>query len=643
MRPVMPDGKTPRQVVQFGIFDLDLGMHELRRDGVRVKLQDQPFQILVFLIERGGVAVTREELRQKLWPSDTFVDFDHGLNTAVKKLREALDDSADNPRFVQTIPRLGYRFIAPTAHSGRSQMAGPLLKVDSPAKTASQKVTSARHALWGRLSWIIPAAVAILVIAAYFLRQRLERPTSSQNERIMLAVLPFENLGQDPNQEYFSDGLTEETITDLGQMNSNRLGVIARTSAMTYKGKSLSIAQIGRELGVDYILEGSVRKEGDRLRINAQLIRVNDQTQIWAHSYESPLRDILAVQGRIGQALSDAVRLELSPAQKAHLTNTPDLNLEAFDAYLRGRYFLNELKPPSIRKGIEYFEEAIHIDPRDALPYAGLAYAYAMLPITTDVPSGDSFHRAKAAAAQSVSLDNTLAEAHVALCAVDFWYEWDWPRAEEECRKAIALNPNYALAHMRYAHVLSNEGRHAEAFQEIERARLLDPSSHITNTNKGFFLYQARQYDLGVEQLRKALEFDPSFWVAHVDLCKAYEQVRMYDSGLSECRKAWELSSGNTEAISLKAHILAAQGKVPEARKELQYLKRLAGTKYVPPYNVALIYAGLGEKDPSLEWLEKAYQEHDVHLVFLLVDAKWDALRGEPRFQNLLHRMGLGQ
>jgi tetratricopeptide (TPR) repeat protein len=266
-----------------------------------------------------------------------------------------------------------------------------------------------------------------------------------------------------------------------------------------------------------------------------------------------------------------------------------------------------------------------------------------MLPITTDVPSGDSFHRAKAAAAQSVSLDNTLAEAHVALCAVDFWYEWDWPRAEEECRKAIALNPNYALAHMRYAHVLSNEGRHAEAFQEIERARLLDPSSHITNTNKGFFLYQARQYDLGVEQLRKALEFDPSFWVAHVDLCKAYEQVRMYDSGLSECRKAWELSSGNTEAISLKAHILAAQGKVPEARKELQYLKRLAGTKYVPPYNVALIYAGLGEKDPSLEWLEKAYQEHDVHLVFLLVDAKWDALRGEPRFQNLLHRMGLGQ
>lgn len=566
---------------RFDSFEVDPQAKELRKHNTKLKLHRQSFEVLLMLVEHPGEVVTREEVRARLWPEETFVDFEHSVNTAINKVRQALSDSPEKPRYIETVPRVGYRFLAPVeklgAHDGR---------------------------------------------------------------RVILVVLPFENLSGDPAQEYFSDGLTEETITDLSVLASEQMGIIARTSAMQYKGTKKSIAKIGDELGADYALEGSVRRDGNHVRISAQLIRTRDQTHLWAKNYDRDLQDILAVQDDLGREIARQTHIALTPREAAHAFLTRAWNPEAYDAYLRGRSWFHHLKRAELLKSAECFERAIAIDREAPLAHAGLAMVYATLPITSDFPSGEAFAKAKAAARRALALDDTVAEAHVALCSAHFWHDWDWAKAEEEGRKAIALDSNSAWAHLRYAHVLSNEAKHAEAIEEIGRARLLDPLSLIVNTMSGMFCYQARRYKEAMPYFLAALELNPKFWVAHVNLAKALHALDRTEEGLAEAAKSRETAGGSSEPISLEGYFLARLGQNAEAEKRIGELKSLAKQNYVPPYNLATVYLGMEDTGRSIEWLERGFGERDVHMVFLGVDPKWDPLRSDQRFQDLLRRVG---
>jgi TolB-like protein/DNA-binding winged helix-turn-helix (wHTH) protein/Tfp pilus assembly protein PilF len=600
-------------------------------------MQEQPFRVLAILLERPGEVVTREQLQARLWPADTYVGFDEGLNTAIRKLRVAFGDSAENPRFIETVSRRGYRFIAPV----REAVALAPQSSDSVAAPDAAEVKHGRPWRIRRPVLVLSAAalLVILVGIAYLARWHSSANPAVQ-KRVMLAILPFQNLSDDPEQEYFSDGLTEETITDLGQLTPEQLGVIARTSAMAYKHTNKTISQIGHELGVDYILEGSVRRDGEKVRIAAQLIRVQDQTHLWAQSYDRKLPDFLDVQNELAQVISQQVGLRLTPGQKSGLETTRKVDPEAYDLYLKGLYYWNMLTPTGVSQAINYFQEATKRDPKYALAYAGLADCYAVLPMISDSPPRESFPGAQAAAARALELDDALAQAHDSDARIKLFYEWNWAESERQSVRAIALNRNLAGAHVRYAHLLSNVGRHKEALAEAERARELDPLSLITNTLFGMFLFQARQYDAAAEQLQKTIRMNPHFWVGHLHLGKVYEQKGMYQAAIEEFTKARDLSEGASETIASLGHADALSGRQDEARNVLEELQRQSRSSYVPPYNIAMIYAALGEKDHALDWLEKGYEARDVHMIFLKVDPKWDSFRTDSRFQDLLERMG---
>jgi TolB-like protein/Flp pilus assembly protein TadD len=536
-----------------------------------------PMELLLLLLERRGQLVTRDEIVERLWGRNVFLDVDSGIHTAIRKLRRILRDDPRHPTFLLTITGKGYRFVAPI--------------------------------------------------------HKVPAPRAVKERRAMLAVLPFENLSNNPEHEYFSDGLTEETISQLGQINPEHLGVIARTSSMVYKRTTKSIAEIGRELGVDYILESSVRHEGQQIRTTSQLIRVNDQTHLWASTYDHDARTFLGLQSELGSAIAHQVKVRLVPQAKAAAAGrTQDPG--AYSLYLRGRYY-------SIQRGIEYFQEAVAMDPGYALAYAGLADCYMMLPITCDAPALDILPKAQAAANRAVELDGQLAEAHSAVGSIKLWMEWDWPGAEAAFRRALALNSNYVTAHRYYGHLLSNLGRHAESAEEMRRAREVDPLSPIMHALSGRLLYQARQYDAALEFLKNALAIHSDLWVTHEFLGGVYERLQMFDQALTEYQKAFERSAGITEPIAFRGHILAQQGRRSEAEEAIRILTELSKQKYVPPYNIAMVHAGLGEFQAALGWLEKAYETRDVRLTFLAVEPKWDPMRSDPRFQALLKRLML--
>jgi TolB-like protein/DNA-binding winged helix-turn-helix (wHTH) protein/Tfp pilus assembly protein PilF len=624
--------------VYTGLFEIDFGSGEVHKEGRKVPVQEQPFRVLAILLERPGEVVTREQLQAKLWPADTYVGFDEGLNTAIRKLRVAFGDSAENPRFIETVSRRGYRFVAPIREAV-AVTPEPMESVAAP--DAPAEVQYGRPWRIRRPVLVLSAAALLVILAgvAYLARWRSSANLAA-NKRVMLAILPFQNLSNDPEQEYFSDGLTEETITDLGQLTPEQLGVIARTSAMAYKHTNKTISQIGHELGVDYILEGSVRRDGEKVRIAAQLIRVQDQTHLWAQSYDRELPDFLGVQNELAQVISQQVGLRLTPGQKSELETTRRLDPEAYDLYLKGLYHWNMLTPTGFRQAINYFQEAAKRDPKYALAYAGLADCYAVLPMISDSPPRELFPGAQAAAARALELDDALAQAHDSDARIKLFYEWNWAESERQSVRAIALNRNLAGAHVRYAHLLSNVGRHKEALAEAERARELDPLSLITNALFGMFLFQARQYDAAVEQLQKTIRMNPHFWVGHLHLGKVYEQKGMYREAVEEFTKARDLSEGDSETIASLGHAYALSGRQDAARDVLEELKRQSQKSYVPPYNIAMIYAALGEKDHALDWLEKGYEARDVHMIFLKVDPKWDSFRSDSRFQDLLQRMG---
>jgi TolB-like protein/Flp pilus assembly protein TadD len=572
--------------ILLGPFVLDVSRYQLTCAGKPVRMERIPMDLLILLVRENGRLVSRDEIIERLWGKNVFFDTDNSINTAIRKIRRALGEDPEKPRYIETVLGKGYRIKSRT---------DPATGITSP-------------------------------------HVEVERP------RIMLAVLPFENLSGDPGQEYFSDGLTEETIMRFGKMSPHRLGVIARTSSMAYKRTDKSVFQIGQELGVDYVLEGSVRREPDRVRVTAQLVRVRDQIHLWAENFDRPSQSILDIHGEVGAAIAAHVQLELTPQGERQLRNQRPVDQEAHDHYLHGRYHWARLTPPELLKAAEYFRKATQCDSEYALAYSGLADTLSAA-ITSEMPPKDAFPEAKAAIARALALDPDSAEAHNADATIKFWFDWDFEGAEAATRKAISLNSNYSLAHLYLAHVLSNVGRHDEALETIQQARVLDPFSLLTNTMYGQFLYHAGQLEASIQQFRATLDMEWRFWIAHICLAKSYEQQGMYSEALAACDAAWEFSGGNSEALSLAGYVHAVSGEKAKAEAKVQQLLQQKAKRYVPPYSVALVFAGLRETETALQWLEQAFEDRDVHMPFLL-DHKWKGLRSNEQFRQILSRVG---
>ena len=513
------------------------------------------------------------------------------------------------------------------------------LGVPSTAVRAEARPGPQRKAVWAAGLAVVALLAVLVGLNVGGLRQRLLGGATPPPGKIMLAVLPFDNLSADPEQEYFSDGLTEEMIAQLGRLHPQRLGVIARTSSMHYKGTDKNVDEIGRELGVDYILEGSVRRAADRVRITAQLIQVSDQTHLWAESYERELADVFSIQSEVSKSVTRSLALELLPAEQEHLASPRLVNPAAHEAYLKGRYQSNKRTTEGLRKGIEYFQEAIEREPNYALAYAGLAESYCMLGTYSGVSPEDVYPKAKAAAARALEIDNTLSEAHAAMAYAKQYFDWDWAYAEREYQRALQLNASYAIGHNWYAIYLGALGRHEESIAEARLGLELDPLSLVIQSTMGSMLNAARRYDEAIEHYQKSIELEPNFFDFYVHLGEALLHKGVFEQAIAELQKAVSLSNGSPHALEGLGYAYAVAGKRAEALDVLRQLERLSEGGYVPAMGVALIHTGLGEKDKGFVWLEKAYQERSVGWYRLKVDARFDSLRSDPRFQSLLRRM----
>lgn len=621
--------------IRFGEFELELRSGELRKDGTPVKLQPQPLKVLALLVANAGRLVTREEIQRAVWESETFVDFEHGLNFCIKQIRTALGDNAQAPLYIETLPRRGYRFIAPVEKIEQSEDS--TLNTEPSSQIAKPEAVTQRSMPGWRMAALV--LMPVLIIGGYFAWQRVTAPIGPTKAKVMLAVMPFENLSSDPEQDYFSDGMTEEMIAQLGSLQPARLGVIARTSAMTYKRGDKDVRQIAGELNVDYILEGSVRREGDRVRITAQLIQTSDQTHLWSESYERNQQSALAVQSEVARNIARALALELLPAEHAE-TNAGVTSTEAHDAYLKGRYLWNKGKPDAIEKSISQFEQAIEITPGYGLAYAGLADSYIMLGMYYRIPPIEAYSKARAAAVRALELDDTLAEAHTSLGTVRFRFDWDWPEAEREFKRALELNPSYSRAHHDYAWFLVAMGRFDEAIAEIKRAQELDPLSPLANSDVGWVYLRARRYDDAIKQIQRTLELEPVFGPAQACLERAYKMKGMYREALDAARKEMIRAGASNEELAALDHEDAMEGMRNVERLRLKKKIEAAKERNISPCSVAAHYAELDEKDASFDWLERAFQERDSDLVSIKVDPAFNSLHSDARFNNLLRRIG---
>jgi TolB-like protein/Flp pilus assembly protein TadD len=584
---------TPiERVLRFDNFELDTHTGELRKRGVKLRLQGQPLQVLATLLKRAGDLVTREELRAEIWPADTFVDFDHSLHNAIARLREVLGDSAETPRYIETLPRRGYRFIE-------------------------------------RVDEVRPEASTLHVGRREFDPHGIQA----------VAVLPLQDLSGDPDRDYFADSMTEALITSLAKISALR--VISRTSAMQYKGAQKSLPQIARELNVDAVIEGSVLRSGERVRITAQLIHAASDQHLWAESYERDFRDILSLQSEIARQVANQVRIILTPEERARLESARQINPEAHDWYLRARYCWNKRTEESVKKALSYFHRAIDNDPTYAQGYAGLADSYNILGYYNAFPPMEVYPKGKAAALKALELDDSLAEPHATLGVVKRDFEWDWPGAEEEFNRAIELNPGYVEAYHWRSTLLSMLGRQAEALREKKRALAMDPLSVVIRTDLARMFYFARDYDQSLDQYRSALEMDPNFGSAHLWLAHVYEQKGLFEEAISELKTGVQLSGDSTFALARLGHGYAIAGQRDEAHAVLKQLNALSSQRYVSPYDIAMVHVGLQETDEAFAWLQRAFEQRSLWLGYLNVEPQLDRLRSDQRFQALLRRVGL--
>jgi TolB-like protein/DNA-binding winged helix-turn-helix (wHTH) protein/Flp pilus assembly protein TadD len=620
-------------VVRFDCFELDIRAGELRKRGIKLRLQGQPLQVLATLVKHPGDLVTREELRAEIWTADTFVDFDHSLHNAIARLREVLGDSAEMPRYIETLPRRGYRFIAPV-----EEVQAPRIGGVNGNKTGEALAVAPLPKRVGALILTLISCGAIGLAGWAAWQHSYAKSTVAPIHSI--AVLPMQNLSGDTAQEYFADGMTDNLITDLAKIGALR--VTSRTSVMRYKDTKKALPDIARELNVDAIVEGSVIRSGQRVRVTAQLLRAPTDRHLWAETYDRDVGDILRLQAEVADAIAQQVRAQLTPMQQSQAHT---VNPGAYDAYLRGRlYFVNEFtKPDSLKKAQAYFEESIQKDPGFALAYAGLADAYVYMAFAGALPKDQAYRSAQEALAKATALDDSIGEAHDTLGVLSSDFDWDWDAADREFNRAIALAPSYSCAHEDRAAFLALIGRRAEALAEITKIDQLDYGFSAARTESATY-YELRDYPDLIEASRRALLLDPKDRFQHYTLGVGYEGTGKLLEAISEYQKAVELSAGDQDSTAALAHAFAVIGKKAEAEKILHDFERKSKSTHVSPYLMATMFASLGDKDRAFEFLEKAYQERSLNMPWgLKADLRVDNLRSDPRFQALVRRVGLPQ
>ncbi len=697
--------------IRFGVFEVDLRTGELRKQGLKLKLQIQPFRILEMLLDRPGELITREEIRERLWPADTFIDFEHSVNSSIKKLREVLCDDAEKPRYIETLPRRGYRFIAPVeavdlskpltpvpSPRGRGEMnsdlqpsplgrgspdligtgEGSVAPLSSPAplvagapphplpslstggfarRAITAVVQGALDAHRAQTRWqrLAVAGVALTVLALGLailialnvagLRDRVSRAVGAVREPPLpkiesIAVLPLENLSRDPEQEYFADGMTEELITNLGKVRALR--VISRTTAMHYKGTKKALPEIAKELNVDAVVEGSVLRSGNRVRVTANLLYAPTDRHLWAQTYESEMQDVLVLQGEMARTIVEEVRIVVEPQDQARLATTRPMNPEAYEAFLKGRHFWDIQTPDGQLKCVEYYEQVIQKEPAFALAYAHMAHCYDMLAYMEVAPARVYQQKARAAAQKALALDDQLAEAHMIFADQKYWVDWDWAAGEAAFRRAMELNPGSEDVVGHYGVALEVQGRFAEAIPVFERAAQLDPLSLTANSFLATALFNAHQDERAIAQYQKAIELNPENAGFYDGLGSVYESTGKYDLALAAHLKAARLSHASPELVQLLENASGAEGlralRTYWRKRNREQLKK-AKRQQPSPYIMAAICTSLGEKEQALEWLEKAYQQHTPMLLWLKAARHWDPLRSEPGYQALLRRM----
>jgi TolB-like protein/DNA-binding winged helix-turn-helix (wHTH) protein len=662
--------------IRFGEgFELDLRPRRLRRGTHVLKLERIPFEILLLLLEHKNQIVPRDQIVSRVWGQGVFLDTDNSIRGAIRKLRQVLRDDAETPRFIQTVTGQGYRFIAPVvAPKEASAASEPKASVISPsdrgfvaeldgwlqarrlrlaeqeqdrtAEKATHAGTPDERGNRKAYRWLIVGSVALLFVACLlsFLavwgwRRASSVPTPSQG-KIVLAVLPFENLSRDPDQEFFSDGLTEEMIAQVGKLNRDQLAVVARRSVAKYKGSNLAANEIGKELNADYLVQGSVRRSSDRVRITVQLIQAQNQTAVWAESYDRELKDLLAVQDSVVQSIASQIHIALTEKQKTLLAHPRQTRPEAYDAYLKGRYYWNKRTADGMQKAEHYFQQAIDSDATYAAAYSGLADCNSGLTWHGFTSPSDALPKALAAARKAVEIDPQSAEAHASLGLV-LSHGWDWAGAETEFRHALELDPQYANAHHWYGDYLSIRRRHDRALAEASRALQLDPLNLMIGTWVALRYYQAHDYSRAIEQARSSVELDSNFAASHLLLGEGYVQAGLHSESVGELKRAASLSGDSPLYTAQVAVALAAAGRKREALQIAHELEIISRKRYVSPYGLAQIYAALNSNQDTFKWLQAAYNDRAVWMGYLAVDPIFDRYRSDHRFQELLRQIDL--
>ena len=624
-------------LLRFGAFELDLASRELRKGGALVKIQSQQVDLLALLARQPGEVVSRDEIRRALWDEETFVDFDQSINFCVNKIRNALNDDPQRPRYIETLPRKGYRFIATAVESGTIE-SGIIESTNGFARTSpvASPPAVAQPARPGRRWLLIAAASAALVVTAVTIvnvvsRQPAAKPIES------LAVLPLENLSHDPEQDYFADGMTDELITDLAKISALR--VISRTSVTQYKGTRKSIPQIARELNVDAVLEGAVTRDRGRVRITAQLIAAAPEKHLWAEQYEGSLSNVVTLQDAVAKAVAREIQIKVTPREQALLAAPRAVDPAAHEAYLKGHYLWVRSGEGNLKKSREYFERAIAQDPGYALAWAGLADAYGRLAAWGVLPFQDALPRARAAAEKALELDHSLTQPLVRIADVKANYEWDWAGAERLYKQAIELNPNDGDAHHGYATYLAAVGRNSEAVAEARRASEVEPLFNVYSANIIWKLYLARQYDQAQVEIDKLVGLDPRVRGGYIS-ASVYLGTGHQRDAIAVLQKGAEDSHRAALDLMYLGHALGVTGARAEGQKVLGEMLALSHRRYVPPEYIALVYEGLAERDLALQWFNKAYTEHSMN-IWILPDPRLDEIRTDPRFKHLMRGMGL--
>jgi TolB-like protein/Tfp pilus assembly protein PilF len=616
-------------MTRFGTFEIDVRARELRKGGIRIRLQDQPFEILAMMLERPGEIVTRDELRRRLWPAGTFVDFEHSLNAAVKRLRAALGDTADNPRFIETLHKRGYRFIAPVESA------------ENGARGAETPLAEMLHRRGHRFVAPFESTGNGERVAQTLFARAPARPHAEAAATLRLVVLPFANMSNDPAQEYFSDGLTEEMITQIGRLCPGRLGVLARSSSMLFKRSTKSASEIGRQLGVDYLLEGSVRREGDRVRIAAQLIEASSEVHLWAETYDRRVEESLLLQSDVAARIAGSLAMELVPERREALERVSPRQTAAYQAYLKGRFHWNRTGDEGLKPALIFYQRALDLDPDFASAHAAMARAEIALADFSREPGRAALARARAAALRAIELDPGIGEAHVAMAEVYKGLDWNWDQAEAAYRTAIALSPSCEVAHRSYAVFLAAMGRCDEARREADRAAWLDPMCLAVNTSAAWVRYAAGEFDEAIDRCRHALEMESGYSLARRLLGAAYVAAGRHREGIAELEKVSGDDCVRSVSLAWLAQAKAVSGRSDEASDLLAHLAGLHTDCYVPAYHMALAYAALGRTDAAFASLSRAFDDRDPAVVQLGVEPRFAPLRNEARFAGLLAQLSL--